>query len=270
MGVVEKERIGAVDENHQFLYDNEYIHGGYRLYFNTSQKILKSLFLLHNETVNIWTHIFGGLLFICLLLYFIFSTDYSSNSAHYMHFISGLEHEFHSTKAAIYGSLTKLISEIKEHPLCDTFESTIYKALHEILLRLDENEAKFNAEVQIVKRWPLLVFLLSAIICLVLSSVCHLFGAHSKETKKLVNSLDYAGISILIPCSFFPPIYYIFFCYDYLVYAYLSTISVSSLLVLYVSFSQEFQKPHYRWFRGSLFLTLGLFGIVPTVHIALL
>ena len=48
-----KERIGPVDKNHLYLGENEYIHDGYRLYFNSSGKILRSLFLFHNETVNI-------------------------------------------------------------------------------------------------------------------------------------------------------------------------------------------------------------------------
>ena len=39
---------------------------GYRIYFNTRYKCLTSIFMLHNETVNIWTHLFGFLAFLAL------------------------------------------------------------------------------------------------------------------------------------------------------------------------------------------------------------
>jgi hypothetical protein len=41
---------------------------GYRVNYNDSFKALRSLFQLHNETVNIWSHLLGALLFIALLI----------------------------------------------------------------------------------------------------------------------------------------------------------------------------------------------------------
>lgn len=52
-----------------FLLDNEYILHGYRINFNTKKKICRSLFQLHNETVNVWSHITGVIAFIILLIY---------------------------------------------------------------------------------------------------------------------------------------------------------------------------------------------------------
>lgn len=54
-----------------FLIDNEYIKLGYRINFNTKRKILKSLFLLHNETVNVWSHLLGVVVFIGFLIWSI-------------------------------------------------------------------------------------------------------------------------------------------------------------------------------------------------------
>ena len=51
------------------LRDNEFILRGYRIGFNTKAKIIKSLFMLHNESVNVWSHLFGVLVFIALLIY---------------------------------------------------------------------------------------------------------------------------------------------------------------------------------------------------------
>ena len=51
------------------MMDNEKILSGYRINFNTMRRILSTVFMIHNETVNIWTHLIGVTFFICLILY---------------------------------------------------------------------------------------------------------------------------------------------------------------------------------------------------------
>ncbi|XP_032824942.1 progestin and adipoQ receptor family member 3 isoform X2 [Petromyzon marinus] len=51
-----------------FLKGNPYITDGYRAYL-PSRLCLKSLFIVSNETVNIWSHLFGFLLFFFLGVY---------------------------------------------------------------------------------------------------------------------------------------------------------------------------------------------------------
>ena len=63
-----------------------------------------------------------------------------------------------------------------------------------------------------LERWPMFVMLVSAIICLGCSTSFHLLSAHSKKLHDLLNRLDYAGISILIAGSCYPPYYYFFYC----------------------------------------------------------
>ena len=48
--------------------DNPYILGYYRVHYSTRQ-CLKSVFQIHNETTNVWTHLIGVLLFIPLIIY---------------------------------------------------------------------------------------------------------------------------------------------------------------------------------------------------------
>ncbi|ORZ38278.1 hemolysin-III related-domain-containing protein, partial [Catenaria anguillulae PL171] len=45
-----------------YLQDNEYIHTGHRAYYSWSE-CARSLVHVHNETVNIWTHILGAVAF---------------------------------------------------------------------------------------------------------------------------------------------------------------------------------------------------------------
>ena len=51
------------------MFDNKHIRRGYRIGFNTNLKIFKSLFVIHNESVNIWTHLCGMVLFFALVAY---------------------------------------------------------------------------------------------------------------------------------------------------------------------------------------------------------
>ena len=232
-----KERIGIIDDSHKFLLDNEYIHTGYRLYFNTTQKILKSVFLLHNETVNIWTHLIGTIFFTFILFYFIFSTDYSANSAYYLNFLSHLQKDFSVMRENVENKLSLVMFEINKAGVQE-LENSFNSSVFEILAAFNNFESSHELPIQGVKRWPLLVFIISALICLIFSVLSHLFGAHSKKVKSIVNSLDYAGISILICGSFFPPIYYMFYCDQIFIYIYLITISVSSVFVFCITFSR--------------------------------
>jgi adiponectin receptor len=61
------------------LRDNEFILRGYRIGFNTKAKIIKSLFMLHNESVNVWSHLIGVFVFIALFIYTT-TAVYASNS----------------------------------------------------------------------------------------------------------------------------------------------------------------------------------------------
>jgi hypothetical protein len=76
MGKVKLEAfIGHVKSAPRYLIDNEYIQRGYRINFNSHGEIWKSLFMLHNESVNVWSHIIGVGIFIILLFWTIFSLN---------------------------------------------------------------------------------------------------------------------------------------------------------------------------------------------------
>ena len=62
-------KLGSYEEAPKYLQDNEYIKSGYLIYCNTFNKILKSFLILHNETINIWSHLLGAIFFLCLIFY---------------------------------------------------------------------------------------------------------------------------------------------------------------------------------------------------------
>ena len=59
-----------------------------------------------------------------------------------------------------------------------------------------------------VQRWPVYVFTVGAMLCLLTSTVCHLFGCCARHVSQVIWRFDYVGIALLIVCSFFPPVYY--------------------------------------------------------------
>lgn len=61
--------IGHIKKAPHYIVDNEYIQHGYRINFHSKRKLCKSLFMLHNESVNIWSHLLGVTAFIGLLIY---------------------------------------------------------------------------------------------------------------------------------------------------------------------------------------------------------
>lgn len=57
-----------------YLKDN-YITKGYRINFTKKKDVLKSLFMWHNELVNIWTHLIGAIIIISLIFYLWLNYD---------------------------------------------------------------------------------------------------------------------------------------------------------------------------------------------------
>lgn len=248
--LIEEEYIGKLNNDHHFLKDNEYIHAGYRLYFNTSRKIFRSLFLWHNESVNIWSHSFGLILFIGILFYCVAFLNVSAE----------IELFSHDTSEAIVDYVKIAVSAVED--LKNTIDSDVFDWITPVR----------SPALQKVSRWPLIVFIVSAMVCMGMSSLYHLFNAHSHHVYKLMSRFDYAGISFLVWGSFFPPIYYMYFCsqsnlYTDMILFYLVGISIFSALVFIVALLPAFQQPKFRWFRGGIFLALGLTGLIPCVNL---
>lgn len=72
-------RIVGIEEAPPFLIDNKYLRRGYRKNFRSISSILRSCFMAHNETMNIWTHLIGAL---CLLwaMYYLTVTSMAHRS----------------------------------------------------------------------------------------------------------------------------------------------------------------------------------------------
>lgn len=63
-----KAYIGPIEEAEDFTVDNHYILKGYRINHTSCKSLCKSLFTCHNEFVNVWSHISGVMIFLCLII----------------------------------------------------------------------------------------------------------------------------------------------------------------------------------------------------------
>lgn len=121
-------------------------------------------------------------------------------------------------------------------------------------------------DIATASRWPFFVFLSGSMFCLLSSSVCHLFSCHSHHLNLMLLRMDYVGITIMIITSFFPPIYYIFECDPLWQFVYLGGITAMGMFTVVTMLSPSLSSSKYRGFRAFLFSSMGLFGIVPTIH----
>ncbi|KAJ1309564.1 hypothetical protein OPQ81_006337 [Rhizoctonia solani] len=188
------------EELPKWLQDNSFIQKGYRRPQNSWSGCARSLYqYLHNETVNIHSHLWGAVVFLFLL-----------------------------------------------------FETWRSPSDHESVTWHDP--AGFG------------IFLAAAVFCMGASALFHTANCHSPMVAKKCHMLDYTGIVVLTVGSFYPCVYYGFYCDPYLQVTYLVSITVAGVGAAYIVLSPGYSTPAYRWARTTVFLALGLTAIVPVLH----
>ncbi|CAA3023063.1 heptahelical transmembrane 4-like [Olea europaea subsp. europaea] len=280
-----------------YLKDNEYILRHYRSEWPLRQTLL-SIFTLHNETLNVWTHLLGFFLFLCLTIY----TATKAPKVVDLHTLQNLPEvlrnvDFHKLQMELrtclpslpnMPDLQKFQQELKTSlPSMDYLPSLsnwyivelLYNCLPErfsnsnhtdvcVLHSMKEDVANIISPLMVrpITRWPFFAFLGGAMFCLLASSACHLLSCHSERFSYIMLRVDYAGIAALIATSFYPLVYYSFMCYPAFCNLYIGFITLLGISTILVSLLPVFQKPEYRGFRASLFFGMGVSGVAPILH----
>lgn len=120
-----------------------------------------------------------------------------------------------------------------------------------------------------ISRWPIFVFLWSAVFCLLCSAIFHLFYPMSGASYKIFLRFDYAGINVLISGSTFPPLYYGMYCNLNLAIFYLGLISAIAVTLFTVSVFEWIHRDENRKIKALLFAGFGMFLLVPAMHMVL-
>ncbi|EGX54240.1 hypothetical protein AOL_s00004g273 [Orbilia oligospora ATCC 24927] len=114
--------------------------------------------------------------------------------------------------------------------------------------------------------YAFLSFFIGCLFCLGMSAFYHTVSNHSHEAAKLWNVLDYVGIVGLITGSFIPSVYYGFKCETLIRDGYWIMICTIAVSCATVSVHPHFRTPKYRPVRTSMFVAMGLSGVLPIVH----
>jgi adiponectin receptor len=67
--------VGSRTQVDEHALDGNLCETGWRVNFNTCGSACKSMCMLHNETVNIWTHLVGAVVFFILMIYILITQD---------------------------------------------------------------------------------------------------------------------------------------------------------------------------------------------------
>lgn len=55
----------------EWMHDNDFLHAGHRPQLDSFRECFKSVFRVHTETVNIWTHLLGMVAFVGICIFFL-------------------------------------------------------------------------------------------------------------------------------------------------------------------------------------------------------
>ena len=127
-----KMRLGTYEEAPKFIQDNEYLKHGYLLHCNTFKKIFKSFLIMHNESVNIYSHLLGAFFFFVLIWYTSF-------------FITNTRTQISQIKSVASSVAIKAKELKKESP---DIMGNIYESMKEIeynFKKLDKNNIYSNS-----------------------------------------------------------------------------------------------------------------------------
>ncbi|XP_078177575.1 heptahelical transmembrane protein ADIPOR3-like isoform X2 [Carex rostrata] len=271
-----------------YLKDNEYILRYYRSEWPIRQTLL-SIFTIHNETLNVWTHLIGFFLFLALTIYtatqvpkvpdVLRKADLQWVQSELMACLPSLPHlsDLNKLKEEIRNSLSSIdmlpsisrwrLLELLSSCMPHRFTSNSNHTNINIRSMKDDMENMIApAMVRPIARWPFYAFLGGAMFCLLASSTCHLLSCHSRRVAYIMLRLDYAGIAALISTSFYPPVYYSFMCHPVFCNLYLTMITILGVATVAFSLLPVFQSPEFRTLRASLFFGMGLSGVIPVLH----
>ncbi|CAM8946876.1 unnamed protein product [Rhodiola kirilowii] len=266
-----------------YLRDNEFIIGHYRSEWPLKQ-IFISIFTIHNETLNVWTHLIGFILFLTLTVYTVMRVPQVIDLHSLPHLPDVLKRaDLHKLRAELLTCLPSLphmpsMDQIPSLPVRQLFEE-VNNCLPElfthsnhtnvcVLRSVKEDVANIIAPLLMmpITRWPFYAFLGGAMFCLLASSACHLLSCHSARMSYIMLRLDYAGIAALISTSFYPPVYYSFMCNPFFCTLYMGFITILGIATVLFSLHPVFQNPEYRNIRTFLFCGMGFSGVAPIVH----
>jgi len=118
-----------------------------------------------------------------------------------------------------------------------------------------------------IEKTMFVVYCLAAIVAFSASLIYHWFNSISEHVHTTLLTIDISSIGLLIGGSYFPPLYYGFYCNQTAGIFYLTSISLLCLSCVAMFIVPRFSKEDYRQFRVYVFGFTALYGMAPLFHI---
>ena len=139
-----EKRVADIHDTPTWMIDNKFLLSGYRLNFNTISCNIKSLFMKHNELMNVWTHLIGAIIFIGLIIYLNNSfpkAPWSMNKVH-LSFVDIIQ----NSDSWILDYQNKLLPQINKFEQNDyIIEKTSFKDVSSSIIK------NLNHEIKIIE-----------------------------------------------------------------------------------------------------------------------
>ena len=183
----------AIGDVPDYLKDNPNVLGGYRSEMSL-QQALRTIFMWHNETMNIWSHLIAAACFMAFIV------------------------------------------------------QSVYAGFRDT--------------------WPLIVFELGAAYAFAISATFHTVMCISKQYYDTWRKIDFTAVVVVMFSMFWPFCYYIFDRTRFI--AYVSVAAGLSIMCIVTCLLPVFQTNSFHTRRPMVFGVLGVWGIMPIAHAAIL
>ena len=112
--------------------------------------------------------------------------------------------------------------------------------------------------------------MVAALLWFSMSTFFHWFWCWNENVNSFLSRLDYGGISFLIAGSWMPPYFYMFYCQDTILFAYLYSILIFSIwgIAFIITLIPKFDAPRFRKLRAIIYITAGIWSAIPWFHLA--
>jgi len=264
-------RLITYHELPDWMKDNEFILAFYRPHMNSIWSCFTTgIFQYHNESVNIWSHLLGLVLFLFFIYLVIFRITASENGV-YSSIIHQTEEDITSSPSlhALVTTHQHSIPSIDDLSLSLRTQPRALRETHpDGISHFTLHKAYSN--LLLTHRAAMVPMLLSACLCFTGSTLYHILWNHSIIVMKVFSRLDYAGIVLLILGHSCMASFYLFYCRPGLAFRY-NLVNLLIAIPLIVSFFHpRFEFPEFRKIRAILFVSFGILGGFPLLHSGIL
>ena len=127
-----------------------------------------------------------------------------------------------------------------------------------------------EAVLTYVPRWPLLIMVVSVIICFGLSAMYHLFQFHSLYVCTCLSTLDFGGICISLMGNTYPTIYYPFACAAVHPQRnlFMWATTISGTFAFCALLTKKLSSSEYNGVRLIMFLFIGIIVTSPNIYLS--